>query len=75
MAITLSEAKEMFYTMVKNAQTKYTIDDVWEIELDEPIYVATVLDAEGNQFLPGEVFPCIKKENGELIDWKFPLTG
>ena len=73
--ITLLEAKKMFEQMLKETKAKCSIDDVWEIEVDEPIYVATVSDAEGNQFLPGEFLPCIKKENGELIDWKFPPTG
>ena len=73
--ITLSEATKRFEEMLKNTEAKYIIDEVWEIELDAPIYAAIVSDMHGNQFLPGELFPCIRKEDGELIDWKFPPTG
>ena len=73
--ITLSEAIEMFNAMINDTKKGYQVEDVWEIDFEEPIYVATVSDANGDQFLPGELFPCIKKKNGELIDWKFPPTG
>ena len=35
----------------------------------------TVIDENGVQRMPGDPFKSIRKENGELIDWKFPLTG
>ncbi len=69
--ITLDQAKAMFADMVAKSAERFTIDDVWEVQYNEPIYVMTVIDAEGNQHLPGIKFPSIRKHDGAIIDCQF----
>ena len=73
--ITLEQAKMIFADMVKNANDRYEVFEVWEIELETPIYVMTVIDENGNQRLPGDPFKSIKKDTGELIDFTFPCPA
>ena len=73
--ITLEQAKSIFEDVIKQTGEKFEIFEVWEIDDDFPIYVMTVIDENGVQRMPGDPFKSIRKENGELIDWKFPLTG
>ena len=73
--ITLDEAKEMFYEMVSKSEKKYRIKQIWEIQFEEPLYVMMVVDENGEQFFPGEVFPCINKKDGSLSDWTYPPMG
>ena len=73
--ITLDQAKEQFLKIVEKAEKKYTIQNVWEISFDDPIYVMLAIDENGNQVFPGEVFPSIRKADGSLINFSFPATG
>lgn len=73
--ITLDQAKEQFLEIVENAEKKYTIQTVWEISFDDPIYAMIAIDENGKQVFPGEVFPSIRKADGSLIDFSFPATG
>lgn len=73
--ITLEQAKIMFADMVAKSEKKFTIDDIWEIQFDDPVYVMTVVDTNGNQYLPGEKFPCIRKKDGTVIDYQFPCPA
>lgn len=73
--ITLEYAKSMFADMIAKSEEQYTIDEVWEIQFDEPIFVMTVIDAEGIQYLPGVKFPSIRKSDGALIDDQFPCPA
>lgn len=69
------QAEQMFHSMVNNSGKNYRIERVWEISLEEPIYVMAVRDEEGKQVFPGEVFPSIRKSDGELVAFSFPSTG
>lgn len=69
--ITLDQAKVMFADMVAKNAERFTIDDIWEVQFNEPVYVMTVIDAEGNQYLPGAKFPSIRKRDGAIIDYQF----
>lgn len=73
--LTLDQAKSVFADMVANSEEKFVIDEVWEIQFDEPIFVMTVTDAGGNQYLPGVKFPCIRKKDGALVDYQFPCPA
>lgn len=73
--ITLERAKEMFAQMVSDSGKNYQIDAVWEIEYDDPIYVMTVIDEDGKQHLPGDLFQSIRKRDGSLIDYEFPCPA
>ncbi len=73
--ITLEQAKVMFAEMVAKSEEKFIIDEVWEIEFDDPIYVMTVTDVDGNQYLPGVKFPCIRKSDGTLFNYQFPCPA
>lgn len=73
--IALEQAKIMFEDMVAKCAERFTIDDIWEIQFDEPIYVMTVIDADGVQYLPGVKFPCIRKKDGAIIDYQFPCPA
>lgn len=73
--ITLEKAREMFAEMIAEKGGEYHMDQVWEIEFDDPIYVMTVLDKNDEQFLPGEVFPSIRKRDGALVDYEFPCPA
>lgn len=73
--ITLEQAKAMFADMVTKCAEKFTIDDIWEVQFDEPIYVMTVIDTDGNQYLPGVKFPSIRKKDGTVIDYQFPCPA
>lgn len=73
--ITLERAKEMFTKMISESGKNYRIDIVWEIDDEEPIYAMMVIDEEGNQQLPGRLFPAIRKSDGELVDWEYPCPA
>ena len=73
--ITLEQAKEQFRKIVEKAEKRYTIQTVWEISFDDPIYAMIVTDEKGKQVFPGEVFPSIRKADGTLINFSFPTTG
>lgn len=73
--ITLEQAKEQFLKIVENTEKKYTIQVVWEIAFDDPIYAMIAVDESGKQVFPGEVFPSIRKADGSLVDFCFPETG
>lgn len=73
--ITLEQAKEQFLKIVEKSENEYTIQTVWEISLDDPIYAMIVIDEKGKQVFPGEVFPSIRKADGSLVDFSFPVTG
>ena len=73
--VTLEQAKEMFAEMVAKSDKKYQIDGIWEISFEDPIYVMMVIDENGDQLLPGEAFPCIRKADGAIIDWHFPCPA
>lgn len=45
-----------------------------EIDFDEPIYVMTVIDENGNQQLSGILFPAIRKSDGMIAHYVFPLS-
>lgn len=73
--ITLEQAKEAFARMVAESGKDCQIDEVWEIEFDDPIYVMTVIDKNGNQQLPGSLFPAIRKSDGVIVDYEFPCPA
>ena len=58
--------------MIAEKGGEYHMDQVWEIEFDDPIYVMTVIDKNGEQILPGRVFPAIRKRDGSPVDDVFP---
>lgn len=70
--ITLEQATAMFETLLKNSAEKYTVQKIWEIQFDNPLYVMVVRDENGKQVFPGEVFPSIQKEDGAFVDFHFP---
>lgn len=73
--VTLEQAKKKFAELVAKSEKNYQIDDIWEISLAEPIYVMMVIDENGDQLLPGEAFPSIRKSDGALIDFKYPCPA
>lgn len=73
--ITLEQAKKIFAQMIADSGKQYRIDNVWEIEFDDPIYVMTVIDENGNQQLPGSLFPAIRKSDGMIVDYEFPCPA
>ncbi len=73
--ITLEQAKAMFSKMIAESEKSYTIDTVYEICFDEPIYAMIVLDEDGNQLFPGEVFPSIRKADGAIINYIDPCPA
>lgn len=73
--ITIDQAKEQFLNMIEKAEKKYTIQKVWEISFDDPIYAMIAIDQNGKQVFPGEVFQSIRKADGSLVDFSFPATG
>lgn len=73
--ITLEQATETFRQMVEKTEPKHTIEKVWEIMLEEPIYAMIAIDEGGNQVFPGEVFPSIRKKDGMIVNFTFPATG
>ena len=73
--ITLERAKEMFAQMIADSGREDQIDNVWEIEFDDPIYVMMVIDKEGNQQLPGRLFPAIRKSDGKIVDFEYPCPA
>lgn len=73
--ITIEQAKQQFQKLVESSEKKYTIQTVWEISFDDPIYAMIAIDENGNQVFPGEVFPSIRKDDGSLVDFRFPITG
>ena len=70
--ITLDQATLIFKKMIADSGKEYRIDQVWEVELDEPIYVMSVIDKDGKRFLPGRLFPAINKLDGTLVPDEFP---
>ncbi len=73
--ITIDQAKAMFEEMIKNCEEEYSFDQITEIAFEEPIYAMIALDKNGNQVFPGEVFPSIRKKDGAIINFIFPITG
>lgn len=73
--ITLEQAKEQFCKIIEKAEKRYTIQTIWEISFDDPIYAMIAIDEKGKQVFPGEVFPSIRKADGALINFSFPTTG
>lgn len=73
--ITLAQAREMFAKMIAEKGEGYSMDQVFEIEFDDPIYVMTVIDKNGEQILPGRVFPAIRKRDGMLVDDVVPCPA
>jgi len=79
--ITLEEAMGMFQKMIDEHPEKYTIFEAWEIPYEDPVhgedplYIMTVLNENGEQFFPGEVFKSIRKRDGELVNFEFPVPG
>lgn len=73
--ITLEQAKKIFAQMIADSGKQCQIDDVWEIEFDDPIYVMMVIDEDGNQQLPGILFPAIRKSDGAIINYEFPCPA
>lgn len=73
--ITLEQAKAQFAKMIADSGKSYRIDNVWEIQFEDPIYVMMVIDEEGNQQLPGSIFPSIRKKDGAIIDYHFPCPA
>lgn len=70
--ITLEQATAMFEELLKNSPEKYTVQKIWEIQFDDPLYVMVVRDENGKQVFPGEVFPSIRKEDGSFVEFYFP---
>lgn len=70
--ITLEQAIVMFEELLKNSPEKYTVQKIWEIQFDDPLYVMVVRDERGKQVFPGEVFPSIRKADGSFVDFCFP---
>ena len=70
--ITLEQAIVMFEELLKNSPEKYTVQKIWEIQFDDPLYVMVVRDERGKQVFPGEVFPSIRKADGSFVDFYFP---
>lgn len=73
--ITLEQAKEMFNKLIVEKYPGHTVQKVWEIRFEDPIYVAQVTDDTGKKILPGDGFPSIRKEDGEIIDYEFPTPA
>lgn len=73
--VSLEQAKAIFAEIVKQSGEKYEIEQVQEIQLEEPLYVMIALDENGEQIFPGERFPSIRKKDGELIDYSFPCPA
>lgn len=73
--ITIEQAKEKFRKLVESSEKKYTIQTVWEISFDDPIYAMIAIDENGNQVFPGEAFPSIRKNDGSLVNFQLPITG
>lgn len=73
--ITLEQAKKMFEDMIARSEKSYQMYEVWEIDLNEPIYVMTVIDEYGVQHFPGDPFQSIRKSDGALIDFEFPCPA
>lgn len=70
--ITLEQATAMFEELLQNSSEKYTVQKIWEIQFDDPLYVMVVRDKNGKQVFPGEVFPSIQKKDGAFVDFNFP---
>ena len=73
--VTLEQAKTKFAEIVAKNGSGYQIADVWELSLSDPIYVMMLIDENGNQLFPGEVFPSIRKSDGVLVDFKYPCPA
>ena len=73
--VSLEQAREIFADLVKKSGEQYRIEQVQEIQFEEPIYVMIALDANGDQVFPGEKFPSIRKSDGALIDYSFPCPA
>lgn len=73
--ITLEQAKKMFEDMIAESKKSYQVYEVWEIDLDEPIYVMTAIDEDGAQHFPGDPFQSIRKSDGALVDFEFPCPA
>lgn len=73
--ITIEQATRMFEEMVAKSNEKYQIEYIGEAEFEEPLYFMIVIDGQGKQRFPGEVFPCIRKADGALENYSFPTPA
>ena len=73
--ITLEQANKMFENMIAKSGKSYQIFEVWEVEIDEPLYVMTVIDDSGIQHFPGDPFKSIRKTDGGLVHFQFPCPA
>lgn len=73
--VTPEEARAIFEEMVKKSGKKYRVEYVVELHLEDPIYYMLAQDEKGKQIFPGEVFPSIRKRDGELVDFEFPCPA
>lgn len=49
----------------------YTLNQVSEIALEEPVYVVIAVDKNGNQVMPGQIFPAIRKKDGKIVNFDY----
>ena len=68
--ITLERAKQLFEEMIKS-NDGYALDQVSEVALEEPVYVVIAVDKNGNQVLPGQIFPAIRKKDGKAVNFDY----
>lgn len=73
--VSLEQAKAIFADMIKQSGEPFEVEQVQEIQLEEPLYVMIALDEKGEQIFPGERFPSIRKADGALIDYSFPCPA
>lgn len=73
--ITLEQAERKFHEIVDSCEETFKITKVWEIQLEDPIYVVMCTDEHGTKIYPGERFPSIRKSDGSLVDWEEPCPA
>ena len=73
--ITLEQAESKFREIVSSCGEPVKISKVWEIQLEDPIYVVMCTDDGGNKIYPGERFPSIRKSDGSLVNWEEPCPA
>ena len=73
--ITLEQAENRFREIIADCGEPIEITKVWEIQLDEPIYVVMCTDKEQNKIYPGERFPSIRKSDGAFVNWQDPCPA
>lgn len=73
--ITLEQAESKFCEIIASCGESIKIAKVWEIQLDEPIYVVLCTDKDGHKIYPGERFPSIRKSDGVFVNWEEPCPA